>query len=128
MTIGVFIGVLIISIMFAFVAIDSMYRVKFWKVAGVFVIAILVSVILCIPVRFMALNSNYEYIQKYKSLKITYETSIKSESLTGLEKIQIVNEIADINSELAKKQYINTRWYGFEIPEEITELEPIKID
>ena len=128
MTIGVFIGVLIISIMLAFVAIDSMYRVKFWKVAGVFVIAILVSVILCIPVRFMALNSNYEYIQKYKSLKITYETSIKSDNLTGLEKIQIVNEIADINSELAKKQYISTRWYGFEIPKEIAELEPIKID
>jgi len=128
MTIGVFIGVLIISVMFAFVAIDSMYRVKFWKIAGVFAIAILVSVILCIPVRFMALNSNYEYIQKYKSLKITYETSIKSDNLTGLEKIQIVNKIADINSELAKKQYISTRWYGFEIPKEITELEPIKID
>ena len=128
MTIGVFIGVLIISIMFAFIAIDSMYRVKFWKVTGVFAIAILVSLILCIPVRFMALNSNYEYIQKYKSLKITYETSIKSDNLTGLEKIQIVNEIADINSELAKKQYISTRWYGFEIPKEIAELEPIKID
>ena len=41
MTIGVFIGVLIISIMLAFVAIDSMYMVKFWKVAGVFAIAIL---------------------------------------------------------------------------------------
>jgi len=128
MTIGVFIGVLIISVMFAFVAVDSMYRVKFWKIAGVFAITILVSVILCIPVRFMALNSNYEYIQKYKSLKITYETSIKSDNLTGLEKIQIVNKIADINSELAKKQYISTRWYGFEIPKEITELEPIKID
>ena len=34
----------------------------------------------------MALNSNYEYIHKYKSLKITYETSIKSDNLTGLEK------------------------------------------
>lgn len=74
------------------------------------------------------MNSNYSYMSGYESLKETYEKSMKSTNLTGLEKIQIVKEIADINSELAKKKYNSKKWYGFDIPKEIINLEPIEMN
>ena len=71
----------------------------------------------------------FEYdIKQFESAKMTYSEAIKSEDISGLERIEIVNQITEENKTLARLKYDVTKWYYFYLPDNLVDnLEPIKL-
>lgn len=68
-------------------------------------------------------------VRQFESAKATYSESIKSEDVSGLERIEIVNKITEENKTLARLKYDATKWYYFYLPDNIVDnLEPIKLN
>ena len=68
-------------------------------------------------------------IKQFESAKMTYSEAIKSEDISGLERIEIVNQITEENKTLARLKYDATKWYYFYLPDNIVDnLEPIKLN
>ena len=66
-------------------------------------------------------------IRQFESAKATYSEAIKSDDISGLERIEIVNKITEENKTLAKLKYDATKWYYFYLPDNLVDnLEPIK--
>lgn len=67
-------------------------------------------------------------IKQFESAKATYSEAIKSENISGLERIEIVNKITEENKTLARLKYDATKWYYFYLPDNLVDnLEPIKL-
>lgn len=67
-------------------------------------------------------------IKQFESAKMTYSEAIKSNNISGLERIEIVNRITEENKALARLKYEATKWYYFYLPDNlINNLEPIKL-
>lgn len=67
-------------------------------------------------------------VKQFESAKATYSESIKSEDVSGLERIEIVNKITEENKTLARLKYDATKWYYFYLPDNLVDnLEPIKL-
>ena len=67
-------------------------------------------------------------INQFESAKATYSEAIKSNDISGLERIEIVNRIAEENKTLARLKYDATKWYYFYLPDNLVDnLEPIKL-
>ena len=67
-------------------------------------------------------------VRQFESAKATYSESIKSEDVSGLERIEIVNKITEENKTLARLKYDATKWYYFYLPDNLVDnLEPIKL-
>lgn len=67
-------------------------------------------------------------IKQFESAKETYSEAIKSEDISGLERIEIVNKITEENKTLARLKYDATKWYYFYLPDNLVDnLEPIKL-
>ena len=67
-------------------------------------------------------------IKQFESAKMTYSEAIKSENISGLERIEIVNQITKENKTLARLKYDATKWYYFYLPDNLVDnLEPIKL-
>lgn len=67
-------------------------------------------------------------VKQFESAKATYSEAIKSGDISGLERIEIVNKIAEENKTLAKLKYDVSKWYDFYLPDDLVDnLEPIKI-
>lgn len=68
-------------------------------------------------------------IKQFESAKETYSEAIKSENVSGLERIEIVNKITKENKTLARLKYDATKWYYFYLPDNLVDnLEPIKLN
>lgn len=74
------------------------------------------------------INANGTFIAEFETSKKLIEESIENDSLSGYERIALVEQALDLNRELTKKQYDHDRWYGVCIPDEIMKLEPICFD
>lgn len=72
-------------------------------------------------------NKLREEIASFESAKITYETALKDEDLTGLERIEIIGKIAEQNQWLASKKVEVSHWYNFHLDKSILEIEPINV-
>lgn len=67
-------------------------------------------------------------INQFESAKATYSEAIKSNDISGLERIEIVNRIAEENKILARLKNDATKWYYFYLPDNLVDnLEPIKL-
>lgn len=67
-------------------------------------------------------------IKQFESAKATYSEAIKSNDISGLERIEIVNKITEENKTLARLKYDATKWYYFYLPDNLVDnLEPIKL-
>ena len=67
-------------------------------------------------------------IKQFESAKATYSEAIKSNDISGLERIEIVNQITEENKTLARLKYDATKWYYFYLPDNLVDnLEPIKL-
>lgn len=67
-------------------------------------------------------------IKQFESAKMTYSEAIKSNDISGLERIEIVNQITEENKTLARLKYDATKWYYFYLPDNLVDnLEPIKL-
>lgn len=89
------------------------------------IIAIIIS--LFVPYYVAKENSN-SYVNSYTIKKATIEESLKSEALTGFERIELVKQATEINADLAQKKYKITKWYGFYLNKEIENLEYIDLN
>lgn len=68
-------------------------------------------------------------IIQFEAAKVCYSEAIKSEAISGLERIEIVNKITEENKNLAKLKYDATKWYYFYLPDSLVDnLEPIKLN
>lgn len=68
-------------------------------------------------------------IKQFESAKATYSEAIKSNDISGMERIEIVNKITEENKTLAKLKYDATKWYYFYLPDNLVDnLEPIKLN
>lgn len=67
-------------------------------------------------------------VKQFESAKATYSEAIKSNDISGLERIEIVNRITEENKTLARLKYDATQWYYFYLPDNLVDnLEPIKL-
>lgn len=67
-------------------------------------------------------------VKQFESAKATYSEAIKSNDISGLERIEIVNRITEENKTLARLKYDTTKWYYFYLPDNLVDnLEPIKL-
>jgi hypothetical protein len=65
------------------------------------------------------------YIKKYNVTKQTIEESIKSNAISGMERLQLVQNVIDENKYLEQQQFDCQQWYGFLIDKDVLELKPI---
>ena len=68
-------------------------------------------------------------VRQFESAKATYSEAIKSNDISGMERIEIVNKITEENKTLARLKYDATKWYYFYLPDNLVDnLEPIKLN
>lgn len=90
-------------------------------------VALLVSIIVGIASSYCLHNYYYYQITCYNSVKSTYESAMQSETLTGLDRIDIITKVAEQNRYVAIYQRRMNKWYGCLIPNEMADLEPIEV-
>lgn len=93
-------------------------------------LAVLCCVIILVSVAGSLYNSvetSRQWAIGYSASKATIEDSLQSDLLTGFERMALVQQAAEYNQELAKRQYRASRWYGFNESRDILSLEPINI-
>lgn len=99
-------------------------------------IVLLVGAIACIAVLIFIPGAlvNYDmhcyksWTNEYKIQKDTIESSLRSEKIGGLERVELVKMAQDLNEELVENQYRCQQWYGFTGDKEVLNLEPIKFE
>ena len=115
-----------IAIFFAYSLINDFMSKNYEKVGASLMIAgFIAGMLVGYNVEVHRIGS---YIDQYTVAKTTIEQSIHNDQLSGFEKIELVKQATEENKELAAKQYDARQWYGFAIPDEILELEPISIE
>lgn len=72
-------------------------------------------------------ETNRAYIAEYQAAKYTIEANLKNEEMSDLTRMELLKEATEYNVALAGKQYSAERWYGFNIPEEVLDLDPINL-
>ena len=77
---------------------------------------------------YVAKEDSNSYVNSYAIKKATIEDSLKSETLTGFERAELVKQATEINADLAQKKYEITKWYGFYLNKEIENLEYIDLN
>lgn len=77
---------------------------------------------------YIAKEDSNSYVNSYIIKKTTIEDSLKSETLTGFERAELVKQATEINADLAQKKYEITKWYGFYLNKEIENLEYIDLN
>ena len=77
---------------------------------------------------YVAKEDSNSYVNSYAIKKATIEDSLKSETLTGFERAELVKQATEINAGLAEKKYEITKWYGFYLNKEIQNLEYIDLN
>lgn len=129
-----FIGILIGLILVCFALLIGVPSAAPTTKMGVIKIAIAccVALVMFVSSAFMGhyieVESNHKYIASYSIKKETIETSINSDNLSDIEKIELVKIATELNGELAEKQYKCGKWYSFGLlPKELKELKPIDI-
>lgn len=76
---------------------------------------------------YMEKQFSSKYVETYIATKQTIEASLYSESLTGLERVKLVEQAVNANAALASEKYTASKWYGFACDKRVLELEPINL-
>ena len=105
---------------------DKTYLTTYGKINIVVAVAVL-GLSMFIGARIHIRRFEYD-IKQFESAKMTYSEAIKSEDISGLERIEIVNKITEENKTLVRLKYDTTKWYYFYLPDNLVDnLEPIKL-
>ena len=79
---------------------------------GLIVGSTVASFVVCISIGIgLTTDAEKVYVDKYLAQKATIEQSLASETLSGTERVAIVNKAIDINGELAERMSRFERWY-----------------
>lgn len=85
---------------------------------------VIVLIIAIVSIPFIRLSYKAE-IGRYNAFKQSLENA-RLEDMSEAERATILIKIADWNMDIAKTRYWNRTIFGIYIPDEVTELEPIK--
>lgn len=132
-------GIIIVSIVLILIfvliglLIDLVFDWDWGFNKAVIITTIVIYSIIAITISFfvpyyVAKEDSNSYVNSYMVKKATIEDSLKSETLTGFERIELVKQAAEINADLAQKKYEITKWYGFYLNKEIENLEYIDLN
>ena len=132
-------GIIIVSIVLILIfvliglLIDLVFDWDWGSNKAVIITTIVIYSIIAITISFfvpyyVAKEDSNSYVNSYTVKKATIEDSLKSETLTGFERIELVKQAAEINADLAEKKYEITKWYGFYLNKEIENLEYIDLN
>lgn len=77
--------------------------IVFSSAMGVFVLLVCFICLTLIGVE-SSKNSEIAYVEGYKAQKATIEQSLKNESLTGLERFDLVKQAGSLNQELGERK------------------------
>lgn len=72
-------------------------------------------------------EENRAYIAEYQAAKATIEASLENTQLSDLTRIDLLEQAIEHNTKLAGMQHKAQQWFGFNIPDEILDLQPINI-
>lgn len=93
-------------------------------------IVILFFAIGYVPITSKVNVESQQFCASFEAKKGTYESAMKDENITGFERLQITQNIMELNGDLASEQVNVTQWYNFNISEEnrnkTLSLTPIK--
>ena len=131
---GIIIGFIVLILVFILIGLG------FWTISDAYwdwdskkaVIITTIYSIIAITISFFVpyyveKEDSNSYVNSYAIKKATIEDSLKSETLTGFERAELVKQATEINADLAQKQYEITKWYGFYLNKEIENLEYIDL-
>ena len=106
---------------------DKKYLTKFGKISIIIAVVVLcLSTFVGARVHIRMFESE---VRRFEIAKATYSEAIKSEDISGLERIEIVNKIVEENKILSKLKYDATKWYYFYLPDNLVgNLEPIRLN
>lgn len=106
---------------------DKTYLTKFGKINIVIAVAVLcLSTFIGARVHIRMFENE---VKQFEIAKETYSEAIRSEDISGLERIEIVNKITEENKVLAKLKYDVTKWYYFYLPDNlVSNLDPIRLN
>lgn len=92
------------------------------------IIGILSAILVCVGLTNLDNNIEQEFIANFEAQKVVIEESIQNEDLTGYERIQLVNNAAELNGELAKRKVKIGHWYNFHIDDNLyNDVTPISL-
>ena len=119
---GIIIGILICFAMLGFTWAFEIESKKLFAALGC--VIVLGSVVWSL---YDSVETSRQWATGYNASKTTIENSLQSDLLTGYERMALVQQAAEYNQELAKRQYRASQWYGFDESRDILSLEPIDI-
>lgn len=134
---GIILGFIVLILIFIFIGLGLCTIFDFysdWDSNKVVIITITVIYsIIAITTSFFVpyyveKEDSNSYVNSYTVKKTTIEDSLKSETLTGFERAELVKQATEINAGLAEKKYEITKWYGFYLNKEIKNLEYIDLN
>ena len=134
---GIILGFVVLILIFIFIGLGLCTIFDFysdWDSNKVVIITITVIYsIIAITTSFFVpyyveKEDSNSYVNSYTVKKTTIEDSLKSETLTGFERAELVKQATEINAGLAEKKYEITKWYGFYLNKEIKNLEYIDLN
>lgn len=130
MFIGILIGLILVcfAILIGIPSTVPTAKIRVVKIVVTLCIGLIMFVSSVCVGHYIEVESSHKYIASYSIKKETIETSINSDNLSDIEKIELVKMATELNGELAGKQYKCGKWYSFGLlPKELKELEPIDI-
>ena len=130
MFLGILIGLVLVcfAILIGIPSTVPTAKIRAIKIAITLCVALVLFISSVCVGHYIEVESSHKYIASYSIKKETIETSINSDNLSDIEKIELVKMATELNGELAGKQYKCGKWYSFGLlPKELKELEPIDI-
>lgn len=58
----------------------------------------------------------------YEAQKTTIEQSLQSDTLSGMERFELVKQASELNKWLAQKQFDYSKWYNFDLYDSVKEM------
>ena len=115
--------------LFLMIAIDGAYSDLGEMVLRIIRVVVCVGVIIAGgTIGYISDTSSWKrYVDTYNIKKATYEASLQNETLSGLERMELVRRAAEANGTLAGYKYDCQQWYGWNMDKRILDLEFIDL-
>lgn len=105
--IGLLFSTIIIGL-YVLVCVCDDIKIKWWLVIILFIV--IVGIACCINITVYTEKEKI-YVEQYLAQKQTIEQSMQSEKLTGLERMQLVQQATELNGELAEHRAKYNKWH-----------------
>lgn len=100
--------------------------IKSW--ALLVIMPVFIAVISLIGCFYIGYRSNVSTCRGYEAKVEAYSAAIENESIEGLEKLSLVENVANLNADLLQYKETASKWYGFMIPDDLLDdIEPVDL-